>query len=324
MPNIRHKRGTRAALTALAGSSGLLPGQMYVLTDEARIAVALTTTTFETFAKESEAGGGGGGGDHYSNTAPVDPAATPNWYLLTGEYFKWDGAAWFQPVGAKGADGAAGASAYAVAVANGFVGTEAAWLLSLEGADGAAGASAYAVAVANGFVGTEAAWLLSLEGADGSQGIQGITGPGGPTSVSLSANQAFSTTSLADVTNMPTLTLAANTDYIIDLVGSFESAATGTGIGLALNVGGTVTRIAGQANHPVSATAQGACSQEANNAVTGATAGVRAIGVSVALEGKWFVRMGATGGTCQLRCRTEIASSAVTLHQGLRLRAFVA
>ena len=141
--------------------------------------------------------------------------------------------------------------------------------------------------------------------------------------MSLAADTAFSTTALADVTGM-SLTLAANTTYIIDLVGSFRSAATTTGIGLALNVGGTVTLIAGQANHPISATAQGACSQEANNAVTGATTGVRAIGVDVALEGRWFVRMGATGGTAQLRCRSEIASSAVTLGQGLRMRAFIA
>lgn len=160
-------------------------------------------------------------------------------------------------------------------------------------------------------------------GADGAQGSQGLTGAGGPVSVSLVSDTAFSTTSLVDVTGM-SITLAANTAYIIDLVGSFQSAATTTGIGLALNVGGTVTRIAGQANHPVSATAQGACSQEANNAVTGATTGVRAIGVAVALEGKWFVLMGATGGSAQLRCRSEVASSAVTLHAGLRLRAFLA
>lgn len=60
MPSVQHPRGTRAALVSLAGTSGLLPGQVYVLTDEARLAVALTTSTFETFAKESEAGGGGG------------------------------------------------------------------------------------------------------------------------------------------------------------------------------------------------------------------------------------------------------------------------
>ncbi|WP_417745058.1 hypothetical protein, partial [Rosistilla oblonga] len=62
-------------------------------------------------------------------------------------------------------DGEDGASAYAIAVANGFVGNEAAWLASLVGADGkdgTDGASAYAIAVANGFVGNEAAWLASL------------------------------------------------------------------------------------------------------------------------------------------------------------------
>lgn len=63
--------------------------------------------------------------------------------------------------------GPSGPSAYASAVANGFVGTEAAWVATLQGVDGD---SAYDVAVSNGFVGTEAAWLLSLKGANGSSG----------------------------------------------------------------------------------------------------------------------------------------------------------
>jgi hypothetical protein len=146
-------------------------------------------------------------------------------------------------------------------------------------------------------------------------------GGGGSTVVKLSADQAFSATTIADVTNMPVIALAANTDYVIELIGSFQSAATTTGIGLCLNVGGTVTRISGSVNHPVSATALGSCSQEANNAVTGATTGVRATGVSVSLQGRWHVRMGATGGNAQLRCRSEIAASAVTLHAGTALRA---
>jgi hypothetical protein len=104
-------------------------------------------------------------------------------------------------VGEQGPAGADGDSAYEVAVANGFVGNEAAWLASLvgaegadgadgaagapgaDGADGAAGAdgdSAYEVAVANGFVGNEAAWLASLVGADGADGAQGDVGPAGP------------------------------------------------------------------------------------------------------------------------------------------------
>lgn len=110
------------------------------------------------------------------------------------------------PAGADGADGATGPagadglSAYQVALANGFVGTEIEWLASLEGpqgpagadgadgadgapgtpgADGADGLSAYEVAVANGFVGTEAAWLASLVGPKGDKGDTGDTGPAG-------------------------------------------------------------------------------------------------------------------------------------------------
>lgn len=101
MPDIRHKRGTRAALVALAGTAGLKGGQLYVLTDEGRIAVALSTTTFETFAKESEAGGAA----WFGTTAP-DPANYNDWYLPTGEHFVWDGAAWFEPPGVPGTGGA--------------------------------------------------------------------------------------------------------------------------------------------------------------------------------------------------------------------------
>ena len=79
-----------------------------------------------------------------------------------------------------GGPGADGASAYEVAVSNGFVGTEEEWLASLvgpagpagadgtngtngtNGVNGADGASAYEIAVNNGFIGTEEEWLASL------------------------------------------------------------------------------------------------------------------------------------------------------------------
>lgn len=44
---------------------------------------------------------------------------------------------------------------------------------------GVPGDSAYEVAVANGFVGTEAEWLESLVGPQGDQGIQGVKGDKG-------------------------------------------------------------------------------------------------------------------------------------------------
>lgn len=52
-----------------------------------------------------------------------------------------------------------------------------------DGYIGADGLSAYEVAVANGFVGTEAQWLASLvgpQGPQGEQGADGATGPQGP------------------------------------------------------------------------------------------------------------------------------------------------
>lgn len=95
-------------------------------------------------------------------------------------------------VGPAGAQGEPGLSAYEVAVANGFVGTEAEWLASLVGPEGPPGSgtgtgtggdglSAYEVAVSNGFVGTESEWLASLVGPQGPKGDPGEQGPIGPT-----------------------------------------------------------------------------------------------------------------------------------------------
>lgn len=51
--------------------------------------------------------------------------------------------------------------------------------LGLAGLNGADGASAYEVAVTDGFVGTVTEWLASLEGADGTNGEPGIDGNNG-------------------------------------------------------------------------------------------------------------------------------------------------
>jgi len=56
MPDVQHKRGSRAALDTLAAADGLLVGQVYVITDEDRIAVALSIGSYQAMAKESEGG----------------------------------------------------------------------------------------------------------------------------------------------------------------------------------------------------------------------------------------------------------------------------
>lgn len=113
---------------------------------------------------------------------------------LDGDYVQWRqvGGIWenlFSISSLQGIAGVDGASAYDLAVADGFVGTVGQWLASLQGADGAAGPtgsvgpaglSAYEMAVADGFVGNEAAWLASLIGAAGPTGPQGNPGDPGP------------------------------------------------------------------------------------------------------------------------------------------------
>lgn len=78
---------------------------------------------------------------------------------------------------------------------------------ALQPGDGSDGASAYEVAVANGFVGTEAQWLASLvgpQGAAGPQGPQGETGPAGP-------QGPAGTTSFAGLTDVPPLVQSQTT-----------------------------------------------------------------------------------------------------------------
>lgn len=57
MSNIQHKRGTRSALNSLAGASGLLTGQIYIITDEpGRIAVATANNAYTDFMAVSTQG----------------------------------------------------------------------------------------------------------------------------------------------------------------------------------------------------------------------------------------------------------------------------
>lgn len=62
MPSIKVKRGTRAQLDAAATANQLNQGEPYLITDEDRIAIGLSASSYKDFAKLSEAGGGGGGG----------------------------------------------------------------------------------------------------------------------------------------------------------------------------------------------------------------------------------------------------------------------
>lgn len=113
--------------------------------------------------------------------------------------------------GTDGANGVDGRSAYQVAVDNGFVGTESAWLASLVGPAGAAGATG-----ATGATGAQGP--TGAQGTQGPQGIQGVTGtpaptfnfstPSAKTVAASTAYQAADPTKAAIVTMTPSCTNA--------------------------------------------------------------------------------------------------------------------
>jgi hypothetical protein len=100
--------------------------------------------------------------------------------------------------GTPGTDGEDGASAYEVAVANGFAGTEAEWLLSLEGPQGEQGLPGN-----NGADGQDG--TNGIPGADGQDGAPGADGTPGPASIAVLNFHADATANL-------TLTNQANAE----------------------------------------------------------------------------------------------------------------
>ena len=105
--------------------------------------------------------------------------------------------------GADGANGTNGKSAYEIAKAGGYTGTETEWLESLKGAEGAKGTdgkngtngkSAYEIAKAGGYVGTETEWLESLKGADGAKGSDGKNGTNGKSAYEIAKDGGYTGT----------------------------------------------------------------------------------------------------------------------------------
>jgi hypothetical protein len=130
----------------------------------------------------------------------------------------------------------------------------------------------------------------------------------------LAADVSNSTTTLANVTGL-SFNGAANTTYVVDVIGTFQSAASTTGIALALDIpSGSVS---GQVIHPSSGTALTGTEQIADAATTGATTGVRAVATNVPIIATFIVAVGVTGGPVQLQFRSEVAASAVTMKAAL-------
>jgi len=156
-------------------------------------------------------------------------------------------------------------------------------------------------------------------GPQGLQGEQGLQGPAGTGAdpwayVKLASNSTVSTTAFANVTGM-SFTAEANTTYLVEVIGAYQTAATTTGIGLALDIpSGSVI---GQVVVNTSATALGGLEQIADATTTGASTGVRALTTNTPITARWIVAVGVTGGTVQLMQRSEIAASNTVLQANL-------
>jgi len=104
---------------------------------------------------------------HVSSSQPSSPLLSPLWFNpSTLNLSVYNGTSWVTIGG-----GASGASAYELAVTNGYSGTEAQWLASLIGPTGPTGPQG-----ATGATGSQ-----GPQGATGPQGIQGLTGATGAT-----------------------------------------------------------------------------------------------------------------------------------------------
>lgn len=167
------------------------------------------------------------------------------------------------------------------------------------------------------------------QGPAGPKGDTGDTGPQGPqgipgtnasdpwTYVSLANDYPNSTVNFTNVTGM-SFSALANTTYEVELFGGFRSAATTTGLALAFTipsgsiVGGTLVS--------ASTTAPQYSQQNTSGAVLANTSSSGVINADMPLLGKYLIIIGATPGTVQLQLRSEVASSAVTLRQHLKMK----
>lgn len=136
----------------------------------------------------------------------------------------------------------------------------------------------------------------------------------------LASNSTVNTTAFADVAGM-SFTADPNTMYRVELMGAYQTAATTTGIALALDVPAGAT-IIGQNIASINATGLGGTEQIADATSTGKTTGVRAANTNTLIQFVAHVIIGATGGTVQLKQASEVANSNTVLQANLTAMGF--
>lgn len=126
------------------------------------------------------------------------------------------------------------------------------------------------------------------------------------TVVALASDFNTSSTTLSAVTGM-TCAMDASATYEVTVIGTFQSAATTTGIGMALDI--PSGDVVGTAQTILAAATASFSHQNADNAVIGVTTGVPVANTNYPVIGKWLVNTDVTSGTMQLQYRAEVAAS---------------
>lgn len=140
------------------------------------------------------------------------------------------------------------------------------------------------------------------------------------TAIPLVSDYTNSTTTLSDLTGQ-TFDAEASATYEIEVTGDLQSAATTTGLGLALTVptGSTVT---GHWWHEATTTQTMTVGWQNASATVGAkTSGVPATATSYPFTGKFRVTTSTTAGAIKLQGASEVAASQVTIKAGLIYKA---
>lgn len=159
---------------------------------------------------------------------------------------------------------------------------------------------------------------VGVQGPKGDPGAVGATGPAGPAGsipiVKLSADQAISVTTLTDIAGL-SMPIAANADLMIEAFLIWQSAATTTGIRVALN--GPTGALEVTALVEIQ-TALAALTPQLHTAYQAgaATASIDAANVRRVARLSGVVRNGATAGVVSVQAASEVAGSAVTVRRG--------
>jgi len=131
------------------------------------------------------------------------------------------------------------------------------------------------------------------------------------TYTALGLDAVNSTVTMAAVAGMNFV--AVPDTYLVEAIFPAQSAATTTGIALALDVP-VGSQVFGLGLHASTASALTSFEQVADAVSTGASTGFRAANTQTLVQARWLVF--ATAGTVQLMMRSEVAAIAVTLKAG--------